>query len=905
MKTLRRAIFALIFCLLASTSVWAIDVTIAGTSFNGYHGVVGDTTATLKFFASETFRTSTNEIVGAGNATQGTGFYRSLTCTVSGSTLTCPSVTLPSTLDGHPADATWTVRLYDSKGTPRAFFPIPDSFVLPHTLGSTTTWVAVFDANAENPRPPAPGYPDAGQIGAMIDAGVNVGNPAQPSPSPIGRVHISVAPVDAAHPIAVGKNDYAALGHNGVGQPSVAPATAGSPVWVGNNDNTRVPPTSGARYVIANGYTGATADVQINAADAALGASGDILWYGDGVLAASVVVSSRHNLQIINGRLTSTANGPPIRLQDNSGLFCENWDTTISESTGTTTAASPLNIVADYNGSALNGALSQNITVRGCHFKGHTPVTGTVSFTNASVSITATSGIFTSAMVDATGHWTISATGTTFGGSAMTTIATVTDATHATLTAAAQQTGSATATIIHFNSSAPAISLGNCHNCEVTGNWLEDTHSIGINIGGGSVSGYYAKNFRVHDNLLTGVASQNISATNADGAEIVHNTIRHFSQTNGPGSIAIDIEPNVGDRMSAVVVDGNTIDNSSWAAPPASALGGITVQNGNAVTPYGPITVRHNRIIGAAFSQALSNNIQVSGINVRTAAHVVVVDNYIQRVGWGIILDYSATDNIVAYNTLASCGSGSTYAITLMQGALRNRIGFNTLYNDASSSVPGLSVAARGIYEESATGSDYNNLYLNDADVALNGANSRDIARVDSNAPAFYFDLPAGVAPFAVTSGAAKVVGLDADKLDGGDWAAPGAIGGTTPPTIAATALSATGQITSTLATGTAPFVIASTTPIANLVASNHPLVYNAAGTLQTSVKLVTGTITLSTGSGTATFSGSAVFANTSYICTGANQTNANAFKFVNTSTSVLTATGTGSDVLTYTCIGN
>lgn len=48
-------------------------------------------------------------------------------------------------------------------------------------------------------------------------------------------------------------------------------------------------------------------------------------------------------------------------------------------------------------------------------------------------------------------------------------------------------------------------------------------------------------------------------------------------------------------------------------------------------------------------------------------------------------------------------------------------------------------------------------------------------------------------------------------------WATPGAIGSTTPSTGAFTTLSVTGQFTSTLSTGTAPLVIASTTKVTNL----------------------------------------------------------------------------------------
>lgn len=51
--------------------------------------------------------------------------------------------------------------------------------------------------------------------------------------------------------------------------------------------------------------------------------------------------------------------------------------------------------------------------------------------------------------------------------------------------------------------------------------------------------------------------------------------------------------------------------------------------------------------------------------------------------------------------------------------------------------------------------------------------------------------------------------------------AAPGPIGATTPSTGAFTTISASGVITSTLATGTPPFTVASTTVVANLNASS------------------------------------------------------------------------------------
>lgn len=125
--------------------------------------------------------------------------------------------------------------------------------------------------------------------------------------------------------------------------------------------------------------------------------------------------------------------------------------------------------------------------------------------------------------------------------------------------------------------------------------------------------------------------------------------------------------------------------------------------------------------------------------------------------------------------------------------------------------------------------------------------------------------LVTGTAPFSVAS-TTNVPNLNASSLNGATFAAPGAIGGTTPgaitgttitantgfsgphngsvgattpSTVAGTTVSATGQITSTLATGTAPLVIASTTQVPNLYVARSAL----ADTVTTNANL-TGDVT-------------------------------------------------------------
>lgn len=80
--------------------------------------------------------------------------------------------------------------------------------------------------------------------------------------------------------------------------------------------------------------------------------------------------------------------------------------------------------------------------------------------------------------------------------------------------------------------------------------------------------------------------------------------------------------------------------------------------------------------------------------------------------------------------------------------------------------------------------------------------------------------LAIGTAPLVITS-TTKVTNLNADMLDGGDWAAPGAIGTTTRNSAAFTTVSASGGLT----TGIATALVASSVALNNGAAA-------AAGTL-------------------------------------------------------------------------
>jgi hypothetical protein len=126
------------------------------------------------------------------------------------------------------------------------------------------------------------------------------------------------------------------------------------------------------------------------------------------------------------------------------------------------------------------------------------------------------------------------------------------------------------------------------------------------------------------------------------------------------------------------------------------------------------------------------------------------------------------------------------------------------------------------------------------------------------------------------------------------------------------------GQLTESVATGTAPFSVTSTTPVANLTVSNHPQVQSCGTTSScshtalTGAQVVIGSAPLVSGSpSTVTITGiSPAFTSAStYFCHAQEATTAanNLLKVANVSGSSFTITGPNSltDTINYICVGN
>lgn len=157
--------------------------------------------ASVRIYVNSTFIDSAG-ILHVAQATGGLNFYQSLTCSVSGTTVTLPSFTIASTTDSptNPS-ATYSFILYS--GTIRKD-TLAASFKVPIILGTTITFGSLAVYNSTHPNPPGPQYPDIQQVQALISQVLPV---ADASDVIKGKTKLSVAAAVSTNPIAVGDND--------------------------------------------------------------------------------------------------------------------------------------------------------------------------------------------------------------------------------------------------------------------------------------------------------------------------------------------------------------------------------------------------------------------------------------------------------------------------------------------------------------------------------------------------------------------------------------------------------------------------------------------------------------------------------------------------------------------------
>ena len=273
-----------------------------------------------------------------------------------------------------------------------------------------------------------------------------------------------------------------------------------------------------------------------------------------------------------------------------------------------------------------------------------------------------------------------------------------------------------------FNSAYQTVAMGNCHDCRVEGNRFENTRTIGVQLGGGSMAGNYARNSVIARNEFVGVASQNAAITNCVGCRVENNRFSAPGQLNGPGSTVIDIEPNTGDRIDDILISGNHIDASETPldAGGPKANNGIAVNGGNPTALFRNVRVVGNTVIGARHD-APWNRINYAGILLRAAGATVVERNTVRRVSRGIVVDDGSTDFTLQGNTLISCGSGSTMPVSI-ENSSNGRVLNNQLRAEPGDA---LNLGERALVIHEAPPSDNNLFQGNQAAVHKTGRRSR------------------------------------------------------------------------------------------------------------------------------------------------------------------------------------
>jgi len=259
-----------------------------------------------------------------------------------------------------------------------------------------------------------------------------------------------------------------------------------------------------------------------------------------------------------------------------------------------------------------------------------------------------------------------------------------------------------------FQSAFQTVSLGNCRGARAVRNFFELTRAIALQVGGAGQLHNYAQDCVIEDNKFVGVATQNVAITNAVRVSVMRNVFERSGQAGAPGSTCIDVEPNVGDRVEDIIIQGNVIDcrQTPIDAGGRKVLNAIAINNGNGANPWRNIQVLENQIL----STIMGGGVGYCGILVRSSVGAIVARNTLTRCVRGILLDNGSNSNRIEQNILRSCASGSTAAIEIQDNSKGNIVRGNQLSalpGDGFEEVAGRIWSVRGNTLENNPGARY------------------------------------------------------------------------------------------------------------------------------------------------------------------------------------------------------
>ncbi len=394
-----------------------------------------------------------------------------------------------------------------------------------------------------------------------------------------------------------------------------------------------------------------------------------------------------------------------------------------------------------------------------------------------------------------------------------------------------------------FGSAAQAIAIGNGHHVRVTNIGLYSTNAEGVGVGARASSGptgansdafslgRYAEDVWITDCTFDHVASQAVGAVNF---EILHVNRNHFinnGQTGGPSSVPIDVETNEPDDRANFFDGSSNIINNRDVQGTTNGIAYNPCAGGT--TNYHSATIIGNQIYGTTLgSPSFSSN----GIAVSCANGAVVSDNYIERMSQ-IGLYLSGTDIKADNNDIVDSGTGGASSVelhdfthsTLSNTKVRNpNVGLaailesgtnvqNFIYHNTAWNLTLSAGTSQSVYEDNfMVNQDSNaNNFITDNAASTNNTFKGNTTRLTQLILA---SATSTVQSHCYFDGLATTTCVSAPL----NPAVTGQALGGTSARWAGTFTTGTfnGQITSTLATGTAPLVIASTTNVPNLNAS-------------------------------------------------------------------------------------
>lgn len=234
------------------------------------------------------------------------------------------------------------------------------------------------------------------------------------------------------------------------------------------------------------------------------------------------------------------------------------------------------------------------------------------------------------------------------------------------------------------------IQLGNCVNCTVQQNYLEDTGSIGISFAGFAQSftrpdgvklnDNYSDNGLIWRNVTSGVAAANIAATNSENLIVAENYVRrpgHRDPRFGGGVCGFDLETNhPTDHTKNIGIYNNLFDYEDAAFQTAGNA--LCLQDPYFGPNHGKVVAANNIAIGGRgvgfdrFNRYMANGIFLVGLK-----QCEIINNYVFRTGQNAIQAYALDGCLVQDNDFESTGGGgnSTGVLTGVVNSIfrRNR----------------------------------------------------------------------------------------------------------------------------------------------------------------------------------------------------------------------------------------